>query len=281
MFFKRNKLNNIEKDAVFSSEELFHLVKGNDSAFEKVLTAGTDGNLSCQIFISEFYEMYLLKFKDEINADQRKTAKDRFVTYSHMSAGQGDKASKDRLFLFYINESESCQEITQGKIGCLELAIDWYEQSKGISEDDEILASLKESVWNLYQKADENVRQSIISSRKGETAKFITMSLNGDTANIINYENVLSHVDVVFSDLTDDRIIETRPTILSAYCLISSAGSAKHEGDIVYLEIHLRVLRMSLRYLVSAPQGAYNNTEIEILEFTTNSFNQLNNPSNN
>ncbi len=280
MFFKRSKLDNIDKDSIFSSEEIFRLIDGKTENFKKVLTAGCNGNLSCQVYISEVDEMYLHKFKNEVSSTELNVVKERFVKYATMSANQGHKASKDRLFLFYSNQvNESQGEVTKKDIEYLEEAKYWYEQSNGISESDEILDSINDSIRNLYRNADDKVRQEIIGLRLENCAQLSFKRLNDDTNNIIDYEHVFSHAFNTFSALTKEQILETRFSILSAFCLVSSAAGAKDEGDIVFLEILLRVLHSLLRYLVSVPQGSYNNTEIEFLEVTTIEFNKLNTSS--
>jgi len=276
MFFTSNKIDNIDKDTVFSSEELFHLVNKDKSVFEKVLVAGKNGNLSCQIYISEFYDVYLQKLKDELSAEQHKLAESRYIDYTTMSASQGHRESKDRLIVFYLASSDGYEEITKDKIDCLEQAIYWYEDANGVSDDDDFLIKLKNLILDLCDDVSENVRKQMVASNRELTANFYTKSLNNDTNNIVDYKNVLNHIDVVFKNLTDARVIKTRITVLNVFCLISSAGGAKDEGDMVYLKILMRVLGSQLRYLNSAPQGTYNYVEIELLELTVNEFNKLN-----
>jgi len=276
MFFRSNKLDKISKESVFSPEELFSLVKGKKENYEKIRIGARNGNLSCQVYISQTEAVKMEGFQKELGSVALEKSRENFENYTTMAANQGHKDSQNSLFLFYINQvDESEGGITKKKIECLEEAKYWYEKSNGILETDDVLNSIKDLLLNFYVNSDNSVKKELIDLKRENVANFCFRKLNDDTKNIIDYENILYQVTDVFSNLTDQQIVETRFVILSTFCLTAAADSSKYEGDMLFFEIQSRVIRSLLGYIISAPKGSYNDTELNFLDVTTKQYNEI------
>jgi TPR repeat protein len=151
-FGKQNKridFNHIDKDTPISVEDIGVLLSKDQQNFRKILEGADNGNLQCQIFVSNWGLHLIMQNEEEASlpANKLESVYKLFERFTKLAAEQGHSDSQYNLAKFYLLQWDvSKGTINEEEFAAVKKAKYWYEQAQqnGYQDLEDTIANLSE-----------------------------------------------------------------------------------------------------------------------------------------
>ena len=136
----------ISEDTKLSMMDIVNFLQEDTNNIAKVHEAALNGNLDCQIFLSQITHQTLQDQADDPSLDVAQTHKNH-ERYTRLAAEQGDAESQFKLAQYYLKMVDMTKgTINEEEANMLKEARHWFKQAASNGRDNlsEIISSLEE-----------------------------------------------------------------------------------------------------------------------------------------